>query len=224
MKWTSIPETSDLIPLPAGYRFEQLGRNEIPELVEKVRRWHPDIVVGAGSSYVRERFYLDKTFLANEVERDIYVLLIKFSGELVGIWSFEREIDALSIYGRLLIVAPEHRGSKVAASCMMGTERVCLACGAEFVYTMATLKVPHMQIALERAGYQLVGFAPGYDREVAKDGVVKRVYEAVYGKVLVPPDELLRPDPGNLTPRARALFEVMFPESETPPTAPQGAA
>jgi hypothetical protein len=30
--------------------------------------------------------------------------------------------------------------------------------------------------------------------------VVKRVYEAVYAKVLVPDDELLRPDPKNLWP------------------------
>jgi len=182
-------------------------------LVSKVRQWHPDIVVGAGSCYVREQFYLDKAFLANEAERDVYVLLIKFAGEMVGMWSYEREPDALSVYGRLLIVAPEHRGSKVALSCMSGTERICRACGAEFVYTMATLKVPHMQVALERAGYQLVGFAPGYDREVGKDGVVKRIFEAVYGKVLVPEEGMLRPDPGNLTPRTKILFELMFPTS-----------
>lgn len=213
MRWASITETTELIPLPPGYAFEQLSRNQLPELVSKVRQWHPDIVVGAGSCYVREQFYLDKAFLANEAERDVYVLLIKFAGEMVGMWSYEREPDALSVYGRLLIVAPEHRGSKVALSCMSGTERICRACGAEFVYTMATLKVPHMQVALERAGYQLVGFAPGYDREVGKDGVVKRIFEAVYGKVLVPEEGMLRPDPGNLTPRTKILFELMFPTS-----------
>lgn len=211
MRWTSIAETSELIPLPAGYAFRQLRREDVPELAAKVRQWHPDIVVGAGSCYVREAFYLDKTCLAGEAERDIYVLLIECAGELAGMWSFEREDDALSIYGRILIVAPEHRGSKVAVSCMLGTERVCRACGAEFVYTMATLKTPHMQMALERAGYQLVGFAPGYDREVGRDGLVKRVYEAVFGKILVSDAEMLRPDPANLTPRTRALFELMFP-------------
>jgi hypothetical protein len=219
MRWPSITEIRDLIPLPSGYEFGQLGREDVPELAAKVRQWHPDIVVGAGSCYVRQEFYLERTYLAQEAERDIYVLLIRFSGQLVGMWSFERETDALSIYGRLLIVAPEHRGAKVAVSCMSGTERICRACGAEFVYTMSTLKVPHMQIALEHAGYQLVGFAPGYDREIGKDGLVKRVYEAVYGKVLVPAEEMLRPDPRNLTPRTRVLFELMFPTSTQEATA-----
>ena len=77
---------------------------------------------------------------------------------------------------------------------------------------MATLKIPNMQLALERAGYQLLGFVPGYDREEVAPGVVKRVFEAVYAKVLVSEEELLRPDPKNLSPKARALFELMFPE------------
>jgi hypothetical protein len=41
-------------------------------------------------------------------------------------------------------------------------------------------------------------------------GVVKRVYQAVYAKLLVPEAEVLRPDPKNLTPRARALFDLLF--------------
>jgi hypothetical protein len=84
--------------------------------------------------------------------------------------------------------------------------------GAGFVYGLATLKVPHMQLALGHAGYQLLGFAPGYDRELVAPGVVKRVYEAFYAKVLVSDEDLLRPDPGNLSPKAWALFDVLFPD------------
>lgn len=211
MRWTTVTETTELIPLPPGYVFEQLDRHQIADLTVKVKEWHPDISVGAGSCFLREEFYLDKVFLASEVEKDTYVLLIKFSGEVIGMWAFDREPEALTIYGRLLIVAPAHRGSKVALHCMSGTERICIACGAEFVYTMATLKVPHMQVALERAGYQLLGFAPGYDRETNEQGTVKRVFEAVFGKVLVPTDSILRPDPRNLTPKTRHMFELMFP-------------
>jgi len=213
MRWPSSPEMAQIVPLPAGYTFEQLSRCEISELIAKVQQWHPDISVGAGSCYLRKQFYLDKIFLTDGPERDIYVQLIKFAGEVVGMWSYEREIDALSIYGRLLIVAPEHRGSKVALHCMSGTESVSRACGAEFIYTMATLKVSHMQVALERAGYRLIGFVPGYDREVDKDGIVKRIFEGVYAKVLVPEEAMLRPDPSNLTPGTRKLFELMFPPS-----------
>jgi len=40
--------------------------------------------------------------------------------------------------------------------------------GTEFIYVMATLKNPYMQLAMERAGYQLLGFTPGYDRELVE--------------------------------------------------------
>ena len=51
--------------------------------------------------------------------------------------------------------------------------------------------------------------SPGYDRELV-DGVVKRVYQAVYAKLLVPEDRVLRPEPKNLTPGAKAQFELLF--------------
>ena len=72
-----------------------------------------------------------------------------------------------------------------------------------------------MQHALETAGWQLIGFTSGYDREQVALGVVKRVFEGVYAKRLVSEEEMLRPDPRNLTPKARALFDVLFPEAET---------
>jgi hypothetical protein len=131
--------------------------------------------------------------------------------ELAGMGSWEREPDALSLYARLGIIAPDHRGAKIAVRAVEFTENLGRAMGAGFVYGLATLKVPHMQLALERAGYQLLGFAPGYDRELVAPGVVKRVYEAFYAKVLVPDEELLRPDPKNLSPKAKALFDMLFP-------------
>jgi len=50
---------------------------------------------------------------------------------------------------------------------------------------MATLKYPHMQRALEDAGWQLIA-SHRFDREMIAPGIVKRVYEAMYAKVLVP--------------------------------------
>jgi hypothetical protein len=84
--------------------------------------------------------------------------------------------------------------------------------GAGFIYTLATLKSPHMQQALERAGYRLLGLAPGYDRELISPGVVKRVYEAFYATVLVRDKELLRPDVSNMTAKTKELFSLLFPE------------
>jgi hypothetical protein len=211
MKWPTIDEMPALAPLPDGYSYERLKRSGIPALIAGIKVWHPDISVGAASCYLREDFYSEKVFLEGEADRDICVLLFKHNDELVGMWSFEQEPEALAIYGRLMIIAPAHRGSKVAGSATVGTERMGRAMGAEFMYVMATLKIPNMQLALERAGYQLLGFTPGYDREMVAQGVVKRVYEAVFAKVLVPDHGLLRPDPKNLTPKTKALFDLLFP-------------
>jgi hypothetical protein len=68
----------------------------------------------------------------------------------------------------------------------------------------------HVQQALERAGYRLLGFFPGFDREEVEPGVVKRVYQAVYAKLLVAEDKVHRPAPANMTPRTRRIFELLF--------------
>jgi hypothetical protein len=200
-----------MISLPEGYRAERLRRSDISALTVAIAKWHPDISVGVASCYLREEFYTDKAFLEGETEKDLLVILIKRGDELVGMASWEREQDALTIYAWFGAIAPQHRGAKLAVRAMEFGENLGRAMGAGFIYGLATLKIPNMQLALERAGYQLLGFAPGYDREMVAPGVVKRVYEALYAKVLVPDEDLLRPDPKNLSPKAKALFDVLFP-------------
>jgi hypothetical protein len=200
-----------MTPLPEGYRYDWLKRSEIPALMTCIGRWHPDIGVGGGSCYLREGFYNDHVFLEGEGEKNIIVGLFKCADELVGMWSLEQEPDALTLYSRLIIIAPEHRSAKLASKAVPLVEMVGRAMGAEFLYGAATLKIPHMQHALETGGWQLIGFTSGYDREQVAPGVVKRVFEGVFTKVLVPEEELVRPNPDNLTPRARALFDVLFP-------------
>ena len=43
-----------------------------------------------------------------------------------------------------------------------------------------------------------------------RSGAIKRVYEAVYTRVLVPPEHLLQPQPQDLTPATRAFFDRLF--------------
>ena len=212
MKWPAIDELPTLVPLPQGYSFERPSRANIAALIEAIKVWHPDIAVGVASCYLREDFYHNSVFLDGEAQKDVWVVLFKFNDEVVGVWSLEREAEALAIYGRLVIVAAAHRGAKLASSVMMGSEGMGRSMGAQFLYGMATLKTPYAQRALESANYRLLGFFPGYDREEVAPGVVKRVYQAVYGKLLVPADEVHYPDPTNLTPKARALFELLFPK------------
>jgi hypothetical protein len=85
------------------------------------------------------------------------------------------------------------------------------AMGMGMVYGLATLKYPHMQVAFERMGWQLIDITPGFDKETVTRDAVKRVYEAVYAKVLVPEEDLLRPHTKDMTPAVKALFDLLFP-------------
>jgi hypothetical protein len=82
--------------------------------------------------------------------------------------------------------------------------------GMELIYGLITLKVSNMQMAMERAGFQIIGIVPASDRLMVAPGVIKRVYEAIYAKVLAADADVLRPQPQNLTPRTKALFDFLF--------------
>jgi GNAT superfamily N-acetyltransferase len=210
MKWPTIDETVQLVPLPNGYRFAQLDRANIAPLIAAIKVWHPNIEVGIASCYLREDFYHSRVCIEGEDEKDIYVYSIWFNNELVGMWSVEREVEALALYARLIVVAPAHRGAKVSGMLTVAYENVGRAMGAEFLYAMVTLNIVQQQRALESAGFRLLGFLPGYDRQLVAPGVVKRIYLAVYAKLLAPEEKVQRPDPKNLTPRAKRVFELLF--------------
>lgn len=201
-----------MVELPEGYHLSQLKRADIPVLIGLIKAWHPDIAVGGGSCYLREDFYLQQVCLDEEEEKPILVALFRQGDDIVGMWSWEQLSEALTLYARLIIISPAHRSAKLASKVMPMAELVGRAMGAEFLFGLATLKIPHMQHALEKAGWKLIGFTSGYDREQVAPGVVKRVFEGVYTKVLVAEEELHRPDPANLTPKARALFDALFPQ------------
>jgi hypothetical protein len=217
MKWPTVEQISAMATLPPGFRFEFLRRGDVPALIESIGRWHPDIAIGGGSCYLRERFYDEQVQLDGGPDRNVLVALFRHGDEMAGMWSWEKEPDSLSLYARLIVISPQYRSAKLATAVMPLAELAGRAMGAEFFFGLATLKIPHMQHALEAVGWQLIGFTSGYDQEQVAPGVVKRVFEAVYCKVLVPEDELVRPDPKNLTPRARALFDALFPAAPSAP-------
>jgi len=161
MNWPSVEELAVLAPLPSGYRFAPIGLDSLPHLTEALKSWYPEISVGMNSCYLREDFYRDRVCLDGGEERDIYASSIMFEGTLVGFRSFEREVDSLAIYGRITVVAPAHRQSRLTAHAMAGTENLGRSMGAAFIYAFVTLKHPYGQQALERAGYRLLGFFPG---------------------------------------------------------------
>jgi len=212
MNWDGVKAVLANLPLPQGYRVEQLQRSEIPELIGCIKDWYPDIVVGAVGCYLREDFYLRQVFFEGESEKEVMVIVLKRDSDLVGMLSLERDLHNTTLYCGLGVLAPKHRGAKLANIAPMCLEGAARAMGMEVIYYITTLRSPHMQTVAEAAGFQLVGILPGSDRAMVAPGVVKRVYEAVYIKVLVPETELLRPKPEYLTPATKALFDVLFPQ------------
>lgn len=209
MNWLPPDRFRALIPLPLGLRVESMRSAHIAATIASFRRWYPDIAYGSNSGYLRDEFYRHRVCLDGAIDKDVQVFTIWCGDELVGLWSIEREVDSLALYGRVVAIAPQHAGAGLTRRLTSGTEEAARQMGAAFMYSLVTLKHPYVAQALETAGYRLLGFWPGFDRELV-DGVVKRVYQAVYAKLLAPEDEVLRPDPKNLTPGAKALFELLF--------------
>ncbi|HEX6704747.1 MAG TPA: hypothetical protein VF169_08315 [Albitalea sp.] len=210
MRWRDIDRMAAQVPLAAGYRFELLRREEIGLLIGALQAWYPDISVGAASCFLRRDFFEEQVCFAGEPERDVIVFLMKRGDELAGMFSCDRDRDSLTLYARLGVASPDHRGANLAEAGIALTEQMGRRMGAGYLYGLATLKTRYVQRAFERSGWQLVGITPGFDRELVAPGVVKRVYEAVYSKVLVADAALLHPQPQNLTPRTRSLFEGLF--------------
>jgi hypothetical protein len=210
MNWVAIDELSNKLPIPPGYRIEQLKRSEIPEVIRCFRDWFPDVTVGAESCYQREDFYSREVFLEGEPERDVIVLLFKKDQELVAIVSLQRSEETLTLYGRLGAIAPRYRGAKLAYLGPALLEAVGRAMGMEVIYGLAEFMIPNMQIVLERAGFQIVGIVPASDRLMVAPGVIKRVYEAIYIKVLAADADIIRPQPESMTPRTKALYDFLF--------------
>lgn len=213
MRWCSDKELAEILQLDRGYTVERLRRDDIPLVISSIQAWYPDISVGIGSVYLRHSFYEENVALDGVEYKDVAVWVFRYLGELVGMLSDERIPESLSLYGRLMVVSPQHRKAHIGGRIIASSAARARAQGAEYVYANATLKTQIVQLALERAGFQLVGFSPGADRELDATGSVKRVYEAVYALSLAPREGCLLPNPQNLSPRARALFELLFPDA-----------
>jgi hypothetical protein len=210
MNWVAINELSSKLPIPHGYRIEQLKRSEIPELISCFKVWFPDVTVGAESCYQREEFYSRDVFMEGEPDRDVIVFLIKKNQEPVAMFSMQRYEYTLTLYGRIGAIAPQYRGEKLAYIAPALMEAMARAMGMEVVYALAEFTIPNMQMVLERAGFQVVGIVPASDRLMVAPGVIKRVYEAIYVKVLAADADVLRPQCEGMTPRTKALYDFLF--------------
>lgn len=216
MRWPRVDALATQAPLPKGYRYERLDRKQVAYAVRSLAEWFPGIVTGNASCHLRETFYEDRVALDDESERDFYVVLFKKEHELAGILSVERDRDSEVLYGRVGAISPKHRGFNLGERFPALIEGMGRVMGMGMVYGLATLRVSHMQEKFEHLGWQLVGIIPGFDKEMVEPGVVKRVYEAIYAKVLTDEAALLRPRHADMTPTAARLFDLLHPGKADP--------
>jgi hypothetical protein len=211
MKWASMDILRSKIEIPAGYSLELLKREDVLQLTENLRQWYPDIVVGSETCHLDPQFYFAKTFLAGSAEDQNLVPIVMKEGMNICLFiTLEKNPDAMTITSRMGAIAPDHRGKGLANLGPIILETMGRSMGAELAYYFATLKIPHQQVSAETCGFRLVGIVPAFDRDMVSPGNVKRVYEALYAKVLVPEDAIVLPHPKALTPTTKALWDFLF--------------
>ena len=211
MSWTSVDILSASAPLPEGYRYQLITRSDIADTINAFASWYPGIAVGNASCHLKPAFYEDSVVLDGDSERDFLVILFKHGQELAGVLSVERDKDSAVLYGRVGVISPRHRGLNLSERFPSLIEALGRTMGMGMVYGLATLKVRYMAEKFERLGWELVGIVPGFDQEMVAPGVVKRVYEGIYTKVLVDEVDFVRPLRSAMTPKTAALFDLLFP-------------
>lgn len=211
-RWPTLEPLPPEIAVPAGYAVQQLAAHHVPELIRQLESWYPAIHVGAESCHLRSEFYLQQVQLAGDgpPEKDIAGWVFSTGGRTVAIVTVERNVDSRTLSGRLGVIDPAHRGAGLSNAMMRMMDHVALEMGMELILTFATLAHPLTQHVLEQSGYRLAGIVPGHDRDMMRDGTVRRVYEALYVKLLVPPSEIEQPAPDALTPSVSALLAFLF--------------
>jgi hypothetical protein len=211
MTWPTAEALATSVPAPNGYRYELLRRSEVPALVKALDEWFPGLAVGNARCYLREDFYASRVFFDGSADHDFLVLLFKRGDDWVGMLSVERDQDSQVLYGRVGAISKPHRGAGLSKLFPPLMEAMGNAMGMGMVYGLATLKFPNMQVGFEKAGWQLIGIIPGSDRELIGPGQVKRVFEAIYVKVLAAESEFLRPSVAGMTSMTNALFNFLYP-------------
>ena len=160
MSWTSVDILSASAPLPEGYRYQLITRNDIPDTINAFASWYPGIAVGNASCHLKPAFYEESVVLDGESERDFLVILFKHGQELAGILSVERDKDSAVLYGRVGVISPQHRGLNLSERFPSLIEALGRKMGMGMVYGLATpgaihgreVRTPGLGVGGHRAG------------------------------------------------------------------------
>ena len=211
-----VDECAQQVELPAGLNFDSPSTASVPEIIDALRTWFPNIGVGSASCLLRPSFYRHRVQLADRPEAaaraDHFMVLVRDHEQLAAVYCGRLDIATRSATACLAAIAPRYRGMQLGLAALRLAEVAARSAGAELVQFMATLHMPQMQSAAEELGWLLVGIIPGSDIELLPDGHTRRVYEAVYVKVLCAPESLWPVRRGNMTPATLRLYGHLFGE------------
>ncbi|NBD11684.1 hypothetical protein FOF48_29340 [Corallococcus sp. Z5C101001] len=213
MQWRDLREMLGEHEAPGGHSLEQLSREDIPLVTGLLRGWYPDIQVGTESRHLEPSFYEREFFLRGESpDRPLCAVLCRTreQHDIIGLLTLEKNARGLQISAPMGVVEPSRRGMGIGQFGVSLLEVVGRSIGAEVALYYSTLKVAQAQLNAERRGFKLVGIVPAFDMDAIAPGTVKRVYEAIYAKVLVSPERIHVPDWDALVPSTRALFTHLF--------------
>ncbi|MCY1042886.1 hypothetical protein OV208_16320 [Corallococcus sp. bb12-1] len=213
MQWGELGQMLSGHAEPRGCFIQQLAREDIPQLTEHLRDWYPDIQVGTESRHLEPTFYEREFFLRGESpDRSLYAMLCRSQerNEIIGLLTLEKNVRGLQISAPMGAIKPSHRAMGIGQLGVTVLEAVGRSIGAEVALYYSTLKLARAQLNAEHHGFKLVGIVPAFDMDAIAPGTVKRVYEAIYAKVLTGPEHVHIPDWNALIPSTRALFTHLF--------------
>jgi RimJ/RimL family protein N-acetyltransferase len=211
-RWPSLDPLPPHVSIPEGYTFRPLAREEVPIVIDRLRAWYPGLEVSAESCHLDEAFWYEQVAFHGEESsgKPLYGLSFWFGPEYLGFITFELNPRSLALHGRLGVVSPQHRRAQLMYTAIQLAEHIARSAGAEIIINYATLEHPYSQAVLEKCGFKLVGITPARDRDLVAPGTVRRVFEALYIKLLVPPERLLEPSVDAMLPATRRLYEHLF--------------
>ena len=213
MQWRSLDEMFGQLKSPEGCSVEQLSREEVPLVTMLLSTWYPDIRVGTESRHLEPAFYDKDVYLKGESpDRPVYAFICRdlATQDIIGLMTLERNVRGLQLSATMGAVEPSQRGLGLGQLGISLLEQVGRSIGAEVVLYYSTLKLARVQRNAEHRGFKLVGLVPAFDVDAIAPNTVKRVYEALYAKVLVGPERVHIPDWNALIPTTRALYTHLF--------------
>lgn len=214
MKWTQWRNAVNSLNLPGAFEISVLHEEDAQWIATEIGQAYPDIEVGSESRFTSSAFFTGELKERAREGWENYArlhLLIREADRFVFFITLEKNDHARTIASPMAVVAPHYRGHHLAIVGPTLLREIGKAIGAEMAYYFSSLRVPQLQKIAERAGFQLVGIIPAFDRDMVAPATIRRVFEGIYAQILTADLSGILPPPADaLIPSSRALWDHLF--------------